>query len=100
MGRSAILKIVVNQEEMMLLETTMRLEKKAGQHTKAILSGLLDPEKKGQEYCIVPEAEIEIFDKGMEVLLFYGIIRTAEIGVETAYSDPLKRVDLELVSGT
>lgn len=100
MGRSAILKIVVNQEEMMLLETTMRLEKKAGQHTKAILSGLLDPEKKGQEYCMVPEAEIEIFDKGMEVLLFYGMIRTAEIGVETADSDPLKRVDLELVSGT
>lgn len=100
MGGSAILKMVVNQEEIMLLETTMRLEKKAGQHTKAILSGLLDPKKEGQEYCIVPEAEIEIFDKGMEVLLFYGIIRAAEIGVETADSDPLKRVDLELTSGT
>lgn len=100
MEGNTILKVVVNQEEIVLLETTMKLEKKAGQHTKVFLSGLLDPEKEGQEYGIVPEAEIEIFEKGLEVLLFCGIIRTAEIGVETADSDPLKRVDLELTSGT
>ena len=75
MGESTILRIVVNQEEIMLLEAAMRLEKTAGQHTKAILSGLLDPKKEGQEYSIVPEAEIEVFDNGMEVLLSSGIIR-------------------------
>ena len=100
MGESTILRIVVNQEEIMLLEAAMRLEKTAGQHTKAILSGLLDPKKEGQEYSIVPEAEIEVFDNGMEVLLSSGIIRTVEIGVETADADPLKRVELEMVSGT
>ncbi len=36
----------------------------------------------------------------MEVLLSSGIIRTVEIGVETADADPLKRVELEMVSGT
>ena len=100
MGKSTILKVTVNQEETVLLETTMKLKKMAGQHTIAFFSGILDSGKPGQENCIVPEAEIVIFDMGMEDFLFRGIIKTVEIGVETADADPLKRVELELVSGT
>ena len=100
MGENTILKVTVNQEEIVLLETAMKLEKKAGQHTSAFFSGILDPGKDGQEHCIVPEAEIEIFDKGLEEFLFRGIIKAVEIGVETIDADPLKRVELELVSGT
>lgn len=33
MGESTILKVTVNQEEVIFLETTMTLEKKAGEHT-------------------------------------------------------------------
>ena len=66
MGESTILKVTVNQEEVIFLETMMTLEKKAGEHTVAFFTGILEPGKDGQEYCIVPEAEIEIFDQGME----------------------------------
>lgn len=100
MGESTILKVTVNQEEVIFLETTMTLEKKAGEHTVAFFTGILEPGKDGQEYCIVPEAEIEIFDQGMEEVLFRGMVKTVEIGIETADADPLKRVELELVSGT
>lgn len=100
MEESKILKVAVNQEEIVCLETVVRLEKKAGEHTKAFFSGILNPEKEGQDNCIVPESEIEIFDKGTEELLFRGIIRKVEIGVETVDADPLKRVELELASGT
>ena len=48
MGESTILRIVVNQEEIMLLEAAMRLEKTAGQHTKAFRS----PKRRtGIQYC-------------------------------------------------
>lgn len=57
MGKSTILKVTVNQEETVLLETTMKLKKMAGQHTIAFFSGILDSGKPGQENCIVPEAE-------------------------------------------
>ena len=100
MGESTILKVTVNQEEVIFLETTMTLEKKAGEHTVAFFTGILEPGKDGQEYCIVPEAEIEIFDQGMEEVLFRGMVKTVEIGMETVDADPLKRVELELVSGT
>ncbi len=100
MGESTILKVTVNKEEIMLLEIVMKLEKKVGQHTIVFFSGILDPRKEGQENYIVPKAEIEIFDKEMEEFLFRGIIKTVEIGVETADADPLKRVEMELVSGT
>ena len=100
MGESTILKVTVNQEEVIFLETMMTLEKKAGEHTVAFFTGILEPGKDGEEYCIVPEAEIEIFDQGMEEVLFRGMVKTVEIGIETADADPLKRVELELVSGT
>ncbi len=100
MGESTILKVVVNQEEIVFLETFMRMEKKVGQHTKVVFSGILDPSKEGQENCMVPDGKIEIFDRGMDVFLFRGIIKTVKTGVETADSDPLKHVELELVSGT
>ncbi len=100
MGESTILKVTVNQEEVIFLETTMTLEKKAGEHTVAFFTGILEPGKDGQENCIVPEVEIEIFDKGMEEVLFRGMVKTVEIGMETVDADPLKRVELELVSGT
>lgn len=100
MGESTILKITVNQEEIIFLETTMNLKKKVGEHTVAWLTGILDPEKDGQENCIVPEVKIEIFDQGMEEVLFRGMVKTVEIGVETVDADPLKRVELEMVSGT
>lgn len=100
MGESTILKVTVNQEEIVFLETTMKLKKKAGQHTAAFFSGILDPGKEGQENSLVPKAEIEIFDQGLEEFLFRGIIKAVEIGVETADADPLKHVELELVSGT
>ena len=100
MGESTILKVTVNQEEVIFLETTMTLEKKVGEHTVAFFTGILEPWKDGQENCIVPEAEIEIFDKGIEEVLFRGMVKTVEIGIETADADPLKRVELELVSGT
>lgn len=100
MGESTILKMTINQEEIQFLETSMKLEKKAGQHTTVFFAGLLEPGKEGQENCMIPEAEAEIFDQGLEECLFRGIIKTVEIGTETADADPLKRVELELVSGT
>ena len=100
MGESTILKMTINQEEIQFLETSMKLEKKADQHTTVFFAGLLEPGKEGQENCMIPEAEAEIFDQGLEECLFRGIIKAVEIGTETADADPLKRVELELVSGT
>lgn len=100
MDESVILKVIVDQEELRLLAPVMKLVKKAGEHTTASLSGILDPGKKGQEDIAMPGAEIEVYNKGIDELLFRGIIKGMELGMETADADPLKRLDLELVSGT
>ena len=94
------LKVLVGGQELLLLAPVMKLEKQMGEHTRVSLTGMPDREDKAQEPPIVPEMEAQILYGDSGEPLFCGVVKAVSVSVETAGADPLKRIELELISET
>ena len=94
------LKVLVGGQELLLLAPVMKLEKQTGEHTRVSLTGMLDLEDRAQEPPVFPEMEAQILYGDSGETLFCGVVKAVSVSVETAGADPLKRIELELISET
>lgn len=95
---AVLLKIIVNTQTFRLLEPEFLLKKETGDHTNVNLTGLLNPQGVTETLTIVPEMEIQIYKDDALNPFFQGLITEVDLKVETATTDPIKRLTLKAKS--
>lgn len=92
---AVVLKIIVNNQIIRLLEPEFLLIKEIGEHTNVNLTGLLNLQGVTGTLTIVPEMEIQIYKNDAMEPFFQGLITDVDLKVETATTDPIERLTLK-----
>lgn len=98
MREAVILKVLLEEKSVKLINPELILQKKPGEHARIVLSGILELDN--GPVTIVPEMDIQIYKEGTKKVLFQGLVNSVARKVETSNSDPLEWVELRALSYT